>query len=163
MTTYEVSTVINRPVGIVVKALMNPDNYPYWHTGLEKFEVVEGKPGEVDSVGRLHYSERGNSYVMEEKLIYRDPTRKYVSQVTGDALTARVETILISSGGRTKVTIEWSRKAKALPLKLLLPLMRGKMMRQSKAELETFKALVETKGSDFGGSEAERDSSELLG
>ena len=61
MTTYEVSTVINRPVDIVVKALMNPDNFVYWHTGLEKYELVQGKPGEVDSIGRLHYSKDGNS------------------------------------------------------------------------------------------------------
>ena len=149
MTTYEVSTVINRPADIVVKALMNPDNFPYWQAGLERSEVVQGRPGEVDSVSRLHYSQRGNSYVREDRLVYCDPGRKYVSQVTGDALTAKVETILVSSGGRTEVTITWSGKAKALPLRFLLPLVKGKMVRQSKIELETFRELVETRGTDF--------------
>ena len=149
MTTYEVSTVINRPVDVVVKELMNPDNFVYWHTGLEKYELVQGKPGEVDSIGRLHYSKDGNSYVVEHKLVYMDPGRKYVSQITGDTLTAKVETTLISQGNMTEVYRLWSGRAKALPLRFMLPLLRGKMMRQSKAELETFRELVESKGVDF--------------
>ncbi|WP_431062681.1 hypothetical protein [Methanobacterium sp.] len=35
MTTFEVSTVINQPVDIIVNALMNPDNFTYWTTDLE--------------------------------------------------------------------------------------------------------------------------------
>lgn len=150
MTTYEVSTVINRPVDIVVRALMNPGNFVHWYLGLEKYELVYGKPGEVDSVGRLHYSRNGGSYVVEDRLIYKDPGRKYVSQITGNSLTAKIETTLISEGGMTEVTRSWSGKATSFPLRLLLPFKKGKMMRQSKLELETFRQLVESRGADFG-------------
>lgn len=128
---------------------MNPDNFVYWHTGLEKYELVQGRPGEVDWVGRLHYSKDGNSYVVEDKLVYMDPGRKYVSQITGDTLTAKVETTLISQGNMTEVYRLWSGRAKALPLRLMLPFLRGKMMKQSRAELEAFKELVESRGADF--------------
>ena len=149
MTTFKVSTIINQPIDIVIKALMNPDNFPYWTTDLEKFEVINGKPGEVGSIGHLHYFQKGHSYVLEDKLIYCEPGKKYVSQVTGDALTAKVETTLHSTGNETEMTITWSGNGKIFLLKLLLPLFRGKMIKQSKAELETFKKLVETKGIDF--------------
>lgn len=149
MTTFEVSTVINQPADIVVGALMNPDNFIYWTTDLEKFEVIKGKPGEVGSVGRLHYLQKGGSYVMEDKLICCEPGKKYISQVTGDALTATVETTLHARDDKTEMNIKWSGKGNIFILKLLLPLLRYKMIKQSKTELKTFKKLVETKGIDF--------------
>lgn len=150
MTTFKVNTVINQPVGIIVKALMNPDNFPYWTTHLEKFEVIKGKPGEVGSIGHLHYLQKGRQYVMEDKLIYCEPGKKYVSKVTGDVLTATVQTTLQSKGNETEMTVKWSGKGNIFILKILLPLLRFRMIKQSKRELETFKKLVETKGHDFG-------------
>ncbi len=149
MTKFKISTIINQPIDIVIKALMNPDNFPYWTTDLEKFEVIKGKAGEVGSIAHLHYSQKGRSYVMEDKLIYCEPGKKYVSQVSGDALAAHVETTLHSSGNETEMNLIWSGKGKIFLLKLLLPLLRGKLIKQAKAELETFKKLVETKGINF--------------
>ena len=75
--------------------------------------------------------------------------KKYVSQVSGDITTAKVETTLQSMGNKTKINLKWSGKGKILLLKLLLPLMKGKMIKQSEKELETFKNLIETRGSNF--------------
>lgn len=149
MTNFKISTITNQPIDIVVKALMNPHNFVHWTTDLEKFEVIKGKPGEVGSIAHLHYSQKGRSYVMEDKLIHCEPGKKYISQVSGDALTAKVETTLHSSGDKTEMSLQWAGKGKIFFLKLLLPLLRSKMIKQSKKELETFKQLVETRGSDF--------------
>jgi len=149
MMTFEASITINRPVDVVVKALMNADNFPYWQTDLERFEVIEGKPGEVGSIGHLHYSQKGKSYVMEDKMVYCEPGKRYVSEVSGDAINARVETNLQKKGKRTKMTVSWSGNGKSLFLRLLLPFFRGKMIKQSNEELKTFKKLIETRGPDF--------------
>ncbi len=149
MTEFEVSIVINKPIEIVVDALMNPDNFVHWQTDLVKFEVIERKPGEVGSIAHLHYSQKGRSYIMEDKMIYCEPGKKYVSEVSGDVITAKVETTLQPMGEKTKINLQWSGKGKIFLLKLLLPLIKGKMIRQSEKELETFKHLVETRGSDF--------------
>ena len=149
MTAFKISTTINQPIDIVIKALMNPDNFPYWTTYLEKFEVIKGKPGEAGSIGHLHYSQKGRSYVMEDKLIYCEPGKKYVSRVSGDVIIADVETTFHSSGNVIEMNISWSGKGKIFFLKLLLPLLRGKLIKQSKSELETFKKLVEIRGSIF--------------
>ena len=148
---FKVSIVIDRPVEVVVAALMDPDNHPYWTTDLERFEVAERRPGEVGSIGRLHYSQKGRSYVMEDKLLYCEPDKKYVSQVSGDAISAVVETVLESSEAGTRMSITWSGRGKTLVLRVLLPFLRGKMVRQSQAELARFKELVETRGAHFGG------------
>jgi len=128
---------------------MNPDNFVHWTTDLERFEVVELKPGEVGSVALLHYTEKGKRYVMEDRLISVDPGRRYVSSVTGDVIEAEVETPLDHMGDRTGMRLKWSGTGKILPLKLILPLMKKRMINRAKTDLETFKRLVETRGSDF--------------
>ena len=70
---------------------------------------------------------------MEDKLLYCEPGEKYISQVTGDVITAQVETTLHSLGNETEMKVIWTGKGKILFLKLLLPLLRGKMIKQSKA------------------------------
>jgi len=149
MTQFEISIIINRQADIITKALNDPQNFPYWQTDLEKFEVIKEEANQVGSVAHLHYRQKGKPYIMEDKLIYCEPGKKYISEVTGDALTAKVETTLRSLENKTEMTVQWSGKGKILFLKLLLPLLRGKLIKQSKKELETFKHLVETRGSDF--------------
>jgi len=149
MTQFKISIIINSHVDLVTEALNNPQNFPYWQTDLEKFEVIKEEANQVGSVAHLHYRQKGKPYIMEDKLIYCEPGKKYISEVTGDALTAKVETTLRSLENKTEMTVEWSGKGKILFLKLLLPLLRGKLIKQSKKELETFKHLVETRGSDF--------------
>jgi len=147
--SFKISTTINRPVDVVADALMNPDNSPYWQKYLERFEVIESKPGGTGSIARLHYMEHGRTYILDDRMIYCEPGKKYISQVSGDAITARVETTLNASGNTTGITIEWSGQGKILLLKLLLPFLRRRFIRQSEEELETFKNLVETRGSNF--------------
>ena len=80
---------------------------------------------------------------------YCEPGKKYVSQVSGDVISAKVETTLQSIGEKTKINLRWSGNGKKFILKLLLPIMKGKMIKESEKELETFKHLIETRGSNF--------------
>lgn len=149
MTTFEINIIINQPIEIVNKALMIPTNFPFWQTDLDRFEVVKGKPGEIGSVGLLHYTQKGRTYILEDKLMNCDPGKKYVSHVTGEAIFAKVETNLNALGNKTEMILKWSGKGKLFILKLLLPFFRRKMIKQTRKELELFKKLVETCGADF--------------
>lgn len=149
MTKFEANIIINKSVDIITRAISNPNNAPYWQTDLERFEVIKGEPNQIGAVGHLHYSQKGQKYIMEDKLLECEPGKRYLSEVSGDALTARVETTLESENGKTKMTIKWEGKAKILPLKILFPFIRGKMIQQAQRELEMFKHLIETKGDDF--------------
>jgi len=149
MTEFQISTIINKPVDIICKALNNPDNHTYWTTDLERFEVIKGGPDMVGSVARLHYSQKGKTYIMEDKLIYCEPGKKYISEVSGDAINATVETNLKAIGDKTEMSLKWSGRGKVFFLKLLLPIFRGRMIKQAKFELGTFKKLVEERGSIF--------------
>ena len=149
MTEFKISLLINRDIDTVVKAFVNPDNIPLYTKHLERFEIVEREPDLEGSVARLHYLEGGKRYVMEDRMLHVEPGRKYVSQVAGDAVEAHVETTFERASEGTLMTVHWAGKAKVLALKLLFPLMRGRMARGAMEELETFKRLVETRGADF--------------
>jgi len=149
MVRFRISTVIHKPADVVARALNNAENAPYWTTDLVKFEVIKGGPDMVGSVGHLHYLQKGRSYILVDKLIYCEPGKKYISEVEGEAISARVETTLNDQGGKTEMDLVWEGKGRNLALKVLLPLLKGRMIRQSKKELETFRELVETRGSDF--------------
>jgi len=149
MVKFKVNIIITSRVEVVAEALIRPENYPCWETDLKKYVVVKGVPGEIGCVALLFFVKNGSSYMMEEELVHCNPGRSYVSILTGASLDARVETILIPSGDDTMMTLIWSGEGKTLLLKLLLPFMRGRMIRRTEAELDRFRKLVETKGSDF--------------
>ncbi len=149
MPSFTVRTVVCAPVETVVEAMLRAENAPHWTKHLERMEVVERTPGLTGSVSRLHYLENGQRYVMEDRMIDVDPGRRYLSEVSGDVIEARVETLLHPTDTGTEMTMNWAGQAKTQPLKLLMPLLRRRMRRHAQEELEDFARLVETKGADF--------------
>jgi hypothetical protein len=115
-----------------------------WTSDLERFEVVSGTPGQVGSIARLHYRQGNRRYVMEDRLLESDPGRRYVSRVTGDALTAEVETTLVPSGSGTSLAISWSGAGRSALFRLLLPFMRWSISRQIQTDLAKLKRVVES-------------------
>jgi hypothetical protein len=149
MVRFVVTVDIERPPEVVDQALLRADNAAQWNKDLVEFEVVSGEPGMVGSKGRLHYVQGGKDHFMEDVMEQAEPGRRYVSRVSGPAVTARVETRIEPVEGGTRLTIEWTGEGVKLLPRLLLPLMRRRMVRRSREELETFKGLVETRGADF--------------
>jgi hypothetical protein len=149
MVDFTIKEIINQPKDIVVKAFLNPENMLFWTKNLEKFEVVSGNPGEIGSIAILHYLENGKRYDMKDELIECEPKKRYVSKVTGEDLTAIVETILNDIGKDTEIIIHWSGKSNNLLTNSILTLMKKRMIYQTKNELKNFKNLVEKRGVHF--------------
>ena len=149
MTRFRISIDIDKPLDTVIKAYQNPDNIIHWTTDLEKFEIIKGGPDIVGSLARLHYAQKGKSYIMVDELIYCEPGKKYISKVSGDALAAEVVTTFHPSGNQTVIEMTWTGRGKIFLLKILLPFFRGKIVRLARKDLEKFKKLVETKGIVF--------------
>ena len=135
MVRFSVTMDIARPPDVVVEALMKAENAPHWNTDLLRFEVVKGEPGEVGAVGRLHYVQGGHEHVMEDVMLEAEPGRRYVSRVSGPAIVATVETTLEPTDGGTRVTVTWTGGGKKLLLRIVLPLVKGRMQRQAQQEL----------------------------
>jgi hypothetical protein len=149
MPTIETTIYIARPCEVVAEALLNPANAVCWTTDLERFEILSGGPGEVGSVARLHYNQGGRTFVMEDVLEEMVPDLYFRSRVSGNGLRARVETWLRERRGGTEVRLRWSGSGSRLLTLLLLPFLRGMILRRMRSDLVRFKGLVETRGACF--------------
>lgn len=143
MTTVRADIHVARSPEAITRVILDPSKAILWTSDLECFEVVSGKPGEVGSRARLHYLQGGHRYEMEDLLLEAEPNRRYVSRVSGEALTAEVETTLTPANGGTRVSIRWSGNGRGFPLRFLLPFMRGSIARQARVDLGKLKDLVE--------------------
>lgn len=142
--TVRNSIYIERSPEDVLSVMLDPSKIILWTSDLEEFEVIAKEPGLVGSKARLHYCEGGRQYVMEDHLIEVDPNRRYVSRVSGDAIDARVETLLKPVGTGTELEVCWTGRGKPLLLKLILPFMRNKISLQAQKDLVKLKELVES-------------------
>jgi hypothetical protein len=136
---------IDRPPEAVEEVILDASKAILWTTDLDRIEVISGAPGEVGSVAHLHYLQGGRTYVMVDELLEVEPGRRYLSRVTGEALSAEVETTLIPTGEGTELHLKWTGSGRSLPLRLLLPFMRAQIRKQAMTDLEKLKALVESR------------------
>lgn len=149
MPVVETAVLIKSSPEIIAAALLNPDNAVHWTTDLERFEVISRQPGEVGSVARLHYRQGDQRYLMEDVLEAMIPGRYFKSRVTGQGMTAQVETWLEKVEGGTEMRLRWAGTSSNLLMKLMMSLKRGAILRQTQSELEMFRNLVEQRGAVF--------------
>ena len=146
---FHISVIIERSIEIVWNAFIKPENMLHWTKYLEKVEVVKGKLGEIGALSRLHYLEKGKSYILEDKLVSYEEGKKIGSQVSGQRMLINVNTFFESLNDGTKISMSWDGTSDSFIMKLIFKLMRRKMIQQAQSELDHFKSLVEKYGETF--------------
>jgi hypothetical protein len=149
LVSFKISTNITRPVDIVWRAFINPDNMLHWTKYLEKVEVVEGKFGEIGALSRLHYIEKGKPYILEDRLLEYEECRRILSEVSGNGMKILLEATLDPLDGTTMVSMHWKGTSNSIFIRIMLWFMRKKIAKQALNELLHFKSLVEVHGEVF--------------
>ncbi|MCA9656794.1 MAG: SRPBCC family protein [Myxococcales bacterium] len=146
----EATVLIPAPREVVVDVLNAAEDAPRWQRGLERMEVVEGEAGVPGARARLHYRERGRAYVMEDELLECEPGRRWLSRVSGNGMTIRVETQLRDVDGGTELALVWDGAPDARVARALFWLLRPSVRRGMRADLERLAALAASRASDAG-------------
>jgi hypothetical protein len=143
---FEVSARIRATADDVAAVLNDAEKAPLWESDLVRMEVVRGASNEVGALARMHYVEKGRAYVMEDELLECDPDRCWRSRVSGNGMSAVVETTLIERGDETDVRMVWDGRPDALVGRLVFPLLKGVIAKRARADLLALKRLVESGG-----------------
>lgn len=149
MPAFEIHVIINKPVGTVYQAYINPNNMLHWTKYLEEFKVIRGKPLEIGSIAQLYFNRNGRKYILEDKLEFVEPERKLVTQLTGEGLKVKVQTIFFPLQKNTRLTLLWNGKGNRIITQCVISILRNRIKRQALAELKEFKELVEKFGATF--------------
>ena len=149
MVRFEIETEISRSLEVVYKAFVRPENLPKYTLHLEKFDTTGARFGEVGAVAYLHYNQNGKKSVMQDKLLYLEEKKIIISEVSGEGIRAKVETLFHKRGEHTVMVMRWEGRGTLFLSRLFLPIFRKKIIAQAQKELEKFRELVEKYGEIF--------------
>jgi uncharacterized protein YndB with AHSA1/START domain len=144
VAAIERSLLIRVPPQEVARVLLDADLAPRWTSGLERFEVVSGRPGEAGCVGHAHYREGRRSYVLVDVLEDVVPNRYYRSHIEGGGINVDVETRLdpVDEDG-TRLTLRWFGTGTNSFTRISLPLMKHRIATRADADLRALRDLAE--------------------
>lgn len=140
---FEYQVEIHRPLSEVYRAFKDPDNLPRWLTGLQRTVPVSGTPGEVGSVTKQIYLERGRVVEMIETITAHEPERLFAGTLDAPGMQADMRVDFIDGGDSTTVRFQTDFNARSFLMRLMLPFMKGAIRKRQAGDLETFKQMVE--------------------
>lgn len=141
MIEYEVE--IAKPLREVYAAFNDPDNMPRWLTGLQRTEQISGEPGQVGSVSKQIYLERGRIVEMVETITAHEAERFFEGNLEGPGVNGQLRVEFIDRGERTGVRFASDMKGTGFFSRLMMPLMKGTIRKRQAGDLDRFKELVE--------------------
>jgi uncharacterized membrane protein len=141
MHAYEIE--IDRPVSDVYQQFSNQDNLPRWITGLQRIEQLEGTPGEVGSISKHIYLEKGRVIEMIETITAHEPEKRFTGELTTDGMQCTIHVDFVDKGDRTLMRFRSDFRSQGLVMKLMMPFMKGHIRARQEGDVQKFKALVE--------------------
>jgi len=137
----KVTITINQPAERVWELFMNADNLQYWLTGFVSAEHLSGNIGETGSVSKLKFKERGKLMEVTETVLIVKPNQQYAFMMKHKTFEAETDIRFISFGQRTEMIQTVHFFPKGFFMKLLMPIVKGAMKKQTASELFNFKSL----------------------
>lgn len=143
MFQHEIEVEIDKPLKEVYAAFNNPDNMPRWLTGLQRVVQVRGERGQVGSVSKQIYLERGRTVEMIETITAHEPERFFEGTLEAPGMKCDLRVDFSDRGDKTLLRFGGDFQACTFLMRILMPFMKGSIQRRQCGDMETFKELVE--------------------
>jgi uncharacterized membrane protein len=140
---YTSEIEINSPIDKVIQLFDNTDNMDKWMKGLQSFEHISGKPGEVGSKSRLKFKMGKREIEMIETITVRNLPDEFSGTYEAKGVFNIVKNKFAAlPGNRTKYVSEQEFQFSGF-MKIIALLMPGAFKKQSMKYLIDFKDFVE--------------------
>ncbi len=141
---FEHEIEIDKPIADVYQAFRDPENLPRWLTGLQQTVQISGTPGEVGSVSKQIYLERGRTVEMIETITAHEPGKYFAGTLEGPGMsgTLRVD-FADRDGTSTLMRFSGDIEPCGFMMSIMMPFMKGAIRKRQMGDLENFKQLVE--------------------
>jgi hypothetical protein len=140
---YTTELIIDLPRARVIELLDSLENLRQWHSGLQRYEHLDGEPGQPGARTKLIYDEGGRAVEMVQTIVERDlPDSLTVTYEAGTLYNRVVHRFTEEGPDRTRWQTENEFKLKGLPAVLGF-LIRGAFPDQTLREMTRFKEFAE--------------------
>lgn len=151
---YTVAIEIGLPREQVARLLADPAHLPKWLRGLVRHEPVNGTHGQVGTESRVVMRMGRQTTEMTETVTRRDPADlheippgsvvHFDREIVADGMWNAARDRLSEAGPETTLwESENEFRFSSLPMRLLMPVMRGAFRRQSRRHMLDFRAFAE--------------------
>ena len=151
---YVVSIEVALPRERVVQLLADPAQMPKWLRGLVLHEPLSGAHGQVGTTSRVVMQTGQQKMEGTETITRREPADlrgiprdsvvHYEREIVADGMWSAARERLTEAGPETTLwESENEYRFRNLPMRLMVPFMRGAFRRQSRVHMQDFKAFAE--------------------
>lgn len=140
---YTTEIIIDLPVSKVIELFDNPDLMVHWMEGLQSFEALEGKPGQVGAKSRLRFQMKNRSFDMIETIVTRNLPDEFSGTYETQGITSFVCNRFIPIGDQQTKYISENEFTFSGFMKILGWLMPGAFKKQSLKYQTDFKNWAE--------------------
>ena len=141
---YVVDTIINKPVEEVVSLFDSTENLKEWLEGLEKFEHLEGNPGDIGAKSQLTFKMGDKDLVMVETIASKDLPGEFTATYEMEGVFNTIKTTFHETGAdQTRMSMDSSFEFQSFPMKIMAFFAPFIFKKQTRKNLEAFRAFAE--------------------
>jgi len=115
-----------------------------WVEGLKSFKVLEGEPGKVGSTSTMTVeAPNGKEMQFVEKVLVLEPEKRFSNHMDGPGMSFTIDARFTGDDSSTTIVSTTDYQPKGFFMKMMMPLMKGQMRKQSQKNFDKLKSLVE--------------------
>ena len=137
------SVLVEASPRAVWAVLTDLGSHPRWRPALREFRQVSDGPLRVGARIREVIEWRGREVELDDEVTALEPERRLGIRGGWKAATFELDMLVEPRGTATSVTFDWTMEPSTLLMRVVTPLLRETMRRETRKELDGLRAFVD--------------------